>query len=315
MISNNKKIITNSMAASFLKCEMRCYWQYIQGLKLKAFHFPFVVGEAGHEAVQHLYKTKGERLKHSILRGKSILRTRKQQYIRTTAPLSPGEDQEFENQITMMEAMISAYAFEYEDTIPKFNVILQEQVFYKKIPQTSWTMGSKIDQIFIDHNNDLFIHEFKFKKTMSIDSIEQYRTDPQLMTYTWVISPKYRVKGVVIDCVKKPGIRLKKNEQEPEFLERLMEYYLSQNDAFYQNMFPKNKQYLSDNLQTLQAVCKRLDHAIKTQQWIKNRNQCGVYGKCEFLALCNYGPNPMTLLKYTKKITRHEELENRRKEK
>ena len=198
-----------------------------------------------------------------------------------------------------------AMAKAYERYIyPKLPVQAVEEPFTLDIGDGNELIG-RIDGIAED--GSIVEH-----KTTSYDlEVYEYNLmwDEQLLAYMLA----YGVNKMYYTIIKKPTIRLKKNETEEEFYQRMVEWYDDDTDSKIRMITVERtdeeieqfKESLIDICDTIEVVTMNKDNC--PNNFYKNCLWCNAYGRrCEYSSIClNYDPNA-TYIEFEKKERRKE---------
>lgn len=162
------------------------------------------------------------------------------------------------------------------------------------------------------------------KTTSSIDGayIEALPHARQTLMYAaFLLSMGEEITGVVYDIIQKPRVKRalatpeekrkyvkdkktgqmrlsarqrERDETDAEYLNKLRAWYDKHPEAFHREEISYTAQQLKDIKQEVFDEVDRIRWHMQTGKWPRSRSSCyGRTGKCEFLALCNSGDNPI----------------------
>lgn len=180
----------------------------------------------------------------------------------------------------------SAMAKAYEKYIyPQFKIKAVEEPFeFKVCPEH--TIVGRVDgiadgEVLVEHkttSNDLDAYEFDLE------------WDEQIPCYMLA----YGISTMIYTIVKKPTIRLKKNETEEEFYQRMVEWY---DEDTYSKIrlitVTRTEDELIEFRKHLLMMCDEMERAESTGRLYKNPAYCHHWNTlCEYAQICNgYDPN------------------------
>jgi hypothetical protein len=227
--------------------------------------------------------------------------------------ITPEEDSE----LLMAKEIVQSISVGYWD---KYVVIgFPTPVFVEKILSYPIIDGvdltGKIDE-FVDYKDNDFLYEIKSTRSITSDYIQKYHMDPQTLTYLILCETNgYETNRIMLDLIKKPGIRQGKNESEASFFKRLMDLYQDLENNFTRESYIISDQIIKKHYRSIKEDCKIIGDLINMslkksdKLCTHNYNWCYVYSPCQFVPLCRDGENNMTLAMYRNKTSRNEELE------
>lgn len=198
-----------------------------------------------------------------------------------------GEIVEFEK--PKNKSIAKAYFDLRRDLLEKLfleDVILQVKVNYDVVDTESGEIIKDaygyIDAVGKDSNR---IHEIKCVGMLNDDSVLKYATDGQTLLYAYAAYTKWelsRFPETVYHFIVKPALKLKKDETEEAFCERVYDKACELDVRHYVvNSTEENaKQYYED-------YCNQVN-LLKEVLPFKNRSSCVVFGeRCEYWEQCN----------------------------
>ena len=303
---------TQSELSTFGACAQKWNWRYNQLLdKAGTYSMALMVGTAFHDAMEQFYATKGARVNVATLQFEDHV-------------IPSAEDlQELEYWNHVLPMMVKAYAIYYKDDFDIMEVLqIEEEV---DVVWNDFRLRGKIDLRF-NEPNGLFILDHKTTARLTRETVAGWDFRFQFMFYLWlktIQKPeiKKELKGYWINAVKKPELRVKKNETIPQFALRVFEDMVQEPEKyFYRERFFVTKDLLEhfENQVVLPRI--NLIKAIadsKTPRWLaegilfnKNTDECQHYtgAPCPYIDLCRHGQDKMGFL-YRQRDKKHMELE------
>ncbi|HDK42910.1 MAG TPA: hypothetical protein ENG87_06010 [Candidatus Pacearchaeota archaeon] len=301
----NKKPLTQSMLKCYNWCPKKYYYEYIMNIVLARLYSPFLIGEGIHIGILYLL-IKKKKYKKAIRLAKKIMNYRKDEYEKNRVT-SVYEDQEFIYQSICAESIIANYYKYHKNFIKKIKIISSEKIIQTNIDLPgNFILTAKVDGI-IKFDEKKYVYELKTVKSASHSYIMSNYF--QFLHYYFVTKKeKKNIKGIYIDGIKKPSIKLKQNESEEDFMSRLSEIYKS-SDNYYHDIIRPPRKHVKQYYNNMMKTAYRITESTKTNFFECKRDMCRIYGDCAYLLLCDKGVNPMTLMKYREKTTTNEELE------
>ena len=131
-------------------------------------------------------------------------------------------------------------------------------------------------------------------KTTGMDITEQYEYnllwDEQILAYMLMTG----MRKVWYTVCRKPTIRIKKNESEEEFFERMVAWYDEDTDSKIRLLeIERTDEEVEQFRQDLEVIKATIQEAVQDKNFYKNTCHCNMYGRrCEYSSIClNYQPN------------------------
>ena len=288
-------ILSYSQIATFLDCRRKYFLKYKKNLISKIMNPNFIFGNAIHEGVQFLYKKKSNYLKLTLKNFENEkIKARKNLIV------SAENEQKLIEQESVIRGLLPSYQEHYK-------IFLKDTTHLKNEYEGTYKISDNI-KIFIKLDNlvkikkGLYIHELKTTKVLNTDYVKNVRNDLQTNIYFYIyniIESKNKVKGILYDIIKKPGIRLKQNESEVQFLNRLLDYY-KDGQSFHMEQI--NIPLLSKDriLEIIKGVGKDIINCNNDiNSFYPNERYCYVWSRCEYYDICHIGENKQTLSIFT----------------
>ena len=302
---------TQSELSTFGACAQKWHWRYNEMIdKAGSYSMALMVGTAFHDSMEQFYKTLGKRVNVATL-----------QFEEHVVP-SADDYQDLTYWNAVLPMIVRAYTIYYKDDFQLFTVEqIEEEVDVK---WEGFRLRGKIDLRF-EELNGLFIMDHKTSGRLTKETVAGWDFRFQFMFYLWlktIQDPaiKKRLKGYWINAVKKPELRVKKNESIPQFAQRCFEDMVAEPEKyFYRERFYVTKDLLEHFEKHVVTPRLNLLRAIsdpKTPVWLaegilfnKNTDECQHYmgAPCPYIDLCRHGEDKMGFL-YRKRDQKHMEL-------
>jgi hypothetical protein len=275
-------ILTYSRVDKYLDCPRAYWYMYIRRLQIRKFNWNFFVGHLVHAGL-HLAFIKDDDIFNKLdkLYEESVKIERK------TTLFSPEEEQTLEEWRIIILGMIYAYCIKYAHFIDTHEHIHNEKELmffievdteYKYIP-----FRIHVDNIILSKEfQKLLVHEAKTARQLTDNYVWAVQTKMQPAIYyhlgreiVW-----FYPEGIVYDILQKPSIRVKKNEQYGEYLDRLETYYHDEPDKhLWMEIINEPAIHKADLINTIKYVYE----GINNQQFHKSWRTCGL---CDYYKLC-----------------------------
>lgn len=206
---NGKTILTNSSISAFKSCPRKFYWRYERQIEAVTRPEALLLGTAIHGFLECYYRQ---------------------------IPYEPPIDLTPKSQ-AILKGTMEGYAVRYMDDCDLFDAIALEQVISGEIlnpetgrPAREYAYGGKVDGLVILKKDmegfktgDLLLLEHK--TTSKVDEVyfERLQLDSQLLLYSLYLSRELGapIAGTLFNVILKPNLRMKKNESEDEYHQRL----------------------------------------------------------------------------------------------
>ncbi len=177
--------------------------------------------------------------------------------------------------VTKEDAMMSAYI---KYIAPKLDIDRSE-VFYDANLNGNQVVGI-IDAICKDGT----LVEYK---TTSVDLADEYeymlQWDEQLLMYMWLTGQR----SILYAICRKPTIRLKKNESDEEFFDRMCEWYDEDTDSKIKLIrVERTDEEVEQFYNDLSNIVSIMNNS-ESQDMYRNTGYCKVWGRmCEYAPVC-----------------------------
>jgi len=156
----------------------------------------------------------------------------------------------------------------------------------------------KLDGAYEDRKGNLFLFETKTKGQIDSGAITStLGLDLQVNLYAWALEQQLKepVRGVRYNVIRRPGLRQKKNEDLPEFLERVKDDVQARPDHYFMRF-----EVSLDDEDTLRWRESFAQMLMQFRSWAEGKwnyldtTQCmGRFGLCPFVALCHRGDHKL----------------------
>lgn len=302
---------TQSELTTFGDCAQKWHWRYNRMIeKAGTFSFALMVGTAFHESMEEFYSTKGKRVSVATLQF-------------AEGDIASADDiLKLQYWQVVLSAMVRAYCIYYKDDFEKGEIEeLEEEL---DVVYRGYRLRGKVDVRMQTKSDGRWIWDHKTASRLTKELVAGWDFRFQFMFYLWlkwIKDPSFKIKGYMINAIKKTELKVKKNESIPEFGQRVFEDMVTEPDKYYhREAYPITKDALihfqtmvvDPRITLLQTAAdpKTPRQLVEAILFHKNTNECQHYtgAPCPYLDLCRYGEEKMGFL-YTKKQRKHLELE------
>ncbi len=201
--------------------------------------------------------------------------------------------------------------FQYYET-DGIDLIEGEKQLHMVIPNQNVILAGKLDGIVKTSNDEINLLEIKtsrFKLTEDEDVLAKWDIDRQLGMYSLLArSNGIEHTGIIVDYLRTPSLKRKKDESDEEFLQRINENVAKNLDTYYgkisiQRTVEQDEECLEETLQEIRMIKSCMSHGI----WTRTGEACNEYHKlCPFTSLCRCETD---VSQYTKREHQHPELD------
>jgi hypothetical protein len=200
--------------------------------------------------------------------------------------------QEFEHWNVKLRVTLSEY-FQYWGNKEEDRVWLGLERPIPKIPCGETFLQGKLDGVFEHSKTKIAFLDHKFKAQLSEETMmETLETDFQLMMYALSIREEFgKIPSYAIyNCIRRPSLKVTKNETLPEHEERLRQHLLANPDHYFKQFeVPFDKEMVARFEEDLNGM------VAEYVAWLKDGcptrlygNPClGRYGLCGYYGLCH----------------------------
>jgi hypothetical protein len=309
----NASLIEEGMTQSEMQLMDNCpeawYLRYNLMLTRKGeFSWATTYGGWMHSFLEEYYATKGKRWSVN-----PELRERK--FI-TGAVL-----QEYEYWAGLLQIQAEIYASHFKQDFKLYKIKENETLV-----DFTWKgvrLKGKIDlYVFAKHLKGYYVWDHKTASRIDKQTVMGWDFRFQFMFYCWLawkIWPKRKVKGFIVNAIRKPQIRKGERESTGSFLQRVRSDMLARPEFYFYREPLKLRagdlQHFEDQILTpkINRIKMMLDPKIKDSVKIamlrnKNTDHCLAYNRpCQFMQICKNGFDIEQHF-YIKREHKHEEL-------
>ena len=286
--------ISHSKLSDFNKCKRFYKYRYLDQLIPKKTKSALQFGSIFHEAVEALYQGVSieriqERIKQTIdALDKSFFEQK--------------DCDDLEWCAVVLKSAIQAWKKRFYDEDKKQNVeIVELEQKHSKIPVKNPLNGRRskfrfsfISDMLVKINGQLWLVEYKTATQFGNNYIDRLDIDSQISAYIVFLEEKYQepIAGVIYRILKKPSIRLRKNEAKQAFYQRLNDLFETQTDSYLiEYKFSRTQEELADFKVDLWEQANYLDQCEKKKMFPRNTSNCMQFGTCSYFSLCTKKPN------------------------
>lgn len=146
-----------------------------------------------------------------------------------------------------------------------------------------------------DLDGSVFISDIK--TTSQFGDPSSYK-DQLLKYYYGYIKTGFRVDGLKVRVIKKPGIRQTKKESVQDYRERVIAEYRDHPEKYFKEVeLSFNEAEIVDAMMDFKSGCQMIKAAKALGLYPKNLNNCSMWGGCSHAPLCNGEPDAIELYK------------------
>jgi hypothetical protein len=278
--------LSHSKAETFRSCQKKYYWKYVQHLKPVTRDTALSLGAILHEAFDFFYKGASDQETYQYIADRFAEELKKEEVA----------DQE--------DLIISKYTalgmwLNYPHKQKEYDIIASEESFKVNLFEGVDFIG-KVDGRIQQFNN-WWVREVK----TTGQSLRQFQgrcqTSSQGTGYVFGLTPKYDIKGIMYEYIRKPILRKGVKETADDFGRRIMDDYKAR-PKFYFSRYPSYrtavdlKLFKEDMAHLAQDILEKDKRGI----YYRNPDQCWSFGQeCPFLKICfAEEPDPLTLELY-----------------
>lgn len=283
--------LTHSTVKEFGKCPRSYYYRNVANMVPKSTKAPLMFGSVFHNALEDIY-THGD-LDQALDQVRLQLGSIDQSFFD-----QKDQDKLEWSRVVLIAAVYAWYQKFYLTDInnPGFQIVDLERK-YRNLPIVNPKTGrvSKLakwaftSDMLIRLDGDLWMVEYKTASQMGQTYIERLELCSQVSGYVDNIQRIYKepVKGIIYRILKKPSIKIKKNETQSSFLDRLTKMFEEESaDRLIEYRFRRSKEELDDYKQDQWEETQQILAAHKKGMFPRNTNSCVMYGKCSYFSLC-----------------------------
>lgn len=305
---------TQSEMMTHSNCAEKWYLRYARMLERRGeFKWALHYGSAIHASIEQHIHTKGKRVSWDLPPiPKDIIRT-------------PEMEAKYDYWDKVGNAQVTAYNTfyrnEFKDIEYEGRVEFEPRVNFMGIDLTG-----KLDALpFVKSRKGVYVMDHKTCSRLNESNMEGWTFRFQFMFYMWIASKMeefkgLKIKGFMVNAIKKPELRQKVSESSDEFALRVHNDMLARpEEYFYRSIEPMTDGALKDfELNTLAPKVRMMRVALGLEKVsdeirlaatrAKNTDACfHYYSKCPYFDICKSGPSAGTTSMEVKS-TKHDEL-------
>lgn len=276
---------TQSEIGTWDDCAEKWYLGYNHQLeKIGGFEWHFVYGDAVHESLSRFYDT-GEMKIATLQFPEGVVLTHEQEIDRDMWQ-------------AILGVQMERYAHHYSDDLEAWTPWSVEETV--EVEWEGVKLRGKIDLGFMmdDSGNDILVDH----KTYNLDDYEGWNFRFQFMFYLWLVTKakKKKISSFMVNGIRKPQLRLKKDESIESFIVRIQQAMIQEPDKYFTRHPLHNVKNSMEHFEerVLRPKINRIlltqgnESAIVTEALVRNQNthNCVKYGStCQFLPICKHG--------------------------
>jgi ATP-dependent helicase/DNAse subunit B len=303
--------ITFSEMDSFAVCPWQWQKKYVELKRAKRKSVKLSFGAAIHKGIEAFYLRQGNPLE--------VVRAYCNEVRRKAESDGVPIDTEYDLILKKAETVITAYTTRWTDDFNHWNIITVEPSF--SIPLTIHngepiSIAGKIDRIVTEKRTG-FLHPVETKTVASWDpDVNRLMLDFQVSVYSWAMSKMLHLQDVtfIYDILKKPMQRLKKNETETEYLERVKQEISEDLDVYFiRDKITRSRKEIERTEKELIIRCKELvDRRRDGLVYRTPGDHC--HWRCDFMPPCLEDSDEMWDALYYTETNVHPELATQEEE-
>ncbi|MBN1772526.1 MAG: PD-(D/E)XK nuclease family protein [Deltaproteobacteria bacterium] len=323
-----RRVLTHSAMEAWSRCEVEYRLAYEERLVPTAYPAALAVGTAVHAGVEtlHLGLPLPEAYRSAALALQRFL-DRACSGAGTDTPADLERQLEFD--MAKVRAMLAAWTDRY--LVPAadgthavdrdLDIVATEQVLEAPLvnpltgrPSRSFRLAGKLDAIARRRGNGSdgsYVVELKTTGEDLDEFLEAMTVSAQPAVYQVLAESRFgaghgQLPGTVLDIIRKPTIRPKKDESPAEFEQRAIEAYRSEPERFVRRVvLPPDPQLRREVMVNAWRIADGIRRAERYGYVSKKGPACrGAYGPCRYRPLCWHGD----ATGFVTKETEHEEL-------
>lgn len=291
-----KNGVSQGLLATFMRCREEAK-NFLLGLEQIKASSPMQFGSIAHRVLELVYlnfKTSPKEPEVLQVLSKVLKEFRKEE----GQALSPEGLENLETNAAILEAVLPEYFKFYKKEFGASMWLELEKVFNAPSPVNGVNLVGRIDGAF-NRRKELWLFESKTKGRIEEESLtDSLAFDFQTSLYQYVLRGKYGKvpSGVLYNIIRRPGQRLKKEENLKQFTARILEEIKAQPDYYfirYEISAPQTEALRFEK--ELTTILKEFLSWWKGEiETYRNTSSCiQRYGPCRFLPLCASGDKTM----------------------
>lgn len=293
--------VTQSELVAFANCRQQWHFKYNMLLRPKQKSVKLVLGSAIHEGVEAFYTQQGDPI--------DVVRKYCQTVLDEADERGLPVHEDYELTLKKAEHMMRAYLKRYQNDLNVYKVLEVEKAFRVHLVDDIFFNG-KIDRLVQDRASGL-IYPVETKTAASWDEdVNRLMLDFQVSTYSWTFHKLQGWDSVMFlyDVMRKPAIRLKKNEEVPDFLTRIEQSINEEPDSyFFRTKVSRSMNDISRVEEEMIIRARELVRVRASGEVYRNPSDRCMY-MCDHRALCLENTQDMADALYVKVDAPHQEL-------
>jgi hypothetical protein len=263
----------------FHECRRKAWWHYETGIEpIGRDETPLYLGGLVHECLEAFYLG---RPINDLIVGKTLAADAGDEQASLVRAHASG----------MMAGYVARYVSE------PWTIVALEQDFRVHVPGTLADLGGRIDGLVSPTPGMVDLLEHKTAATVDRNYLEKLWSDLQILAYCWAQRRAgVHVSGIAYNVLRKPSIRLRRDETWEDYGVRCAEWCKATPDAYTRMhlIFTDTQiQAVEDDLRT---AIRDWEQARRSNRWPRNRDACWKWGRaCPFYRLCESGDDPRIL--------------------
>ena len=222
-------------------------------------------------------------------------------------PAGPGETREFEYRVRLRSPYTGAYSRTF-DLLGYADGLVGAGIVHSKIGDTAiYNDARGVPQVGhglrVGEHAAYELIENKLVGEISPQKVQRLPLDRQVSLARYGIwrATGRKVETVRYRWVRKPSIRLRKNETIEEFAERIRQDYEARPDFYYHEEEPQFA--TTGDLLRIEAelwqLAEILRHSERGRIYVRNTAHCSDFGGCPYVPICTGDPDAMSLYRRT----------------
>lgn len=273
--------VSYTSLSTFQNCPKKYWWTYIRRLKRVGHCSATELGTALHSALERLFVTgKIEEAEDAL---------------NAYSPLAGTQGLSAED-FCRAKGILAGYWYRWGSSLDQYVVQEVEKAFNVPIPCSDYVFTGRIDLIVRDKaTNRIQLWDHKTAKKLDGNYITRRWMDLQLNLYAIGAAEQLgiAVDEFVYDVMRKPEIRLKKDETLEEFGERCMAACSS--DMYDRVTYPVEDMRIEETKRQLAGWLAQIEIAEACGFYGENLDHCGAYGGCPYWELCTSGGSQLII--------------------
>lgn len=293
----------------FNECKRKAYYMFVRNLEPRYANNAFFVGSAFHKGIQVFYDGFPP---EEVL---DMTDEWMDEYLGDTF-IKPEEEPKIEKQRATVIGMLTAYMNHYGKR-DKWEVIGTEQSMSVRLKELDVDMIGTIDLLYHNLRKDPEVPRIADHKSASAVSLsagyfERLAIDLQVNMYPILskLCLNLDIRTVNYNVVMKPTIRPRQAETYDEFLDRIIEEYVSDpKKYFFRKSIVIKSKNIDESFKDFVGCATDIASKYTTENtaydkdnWPRNTKACfNSYGRCPYFNLCRFGMTRTELMNFTKR--------------